>query len=170
MAKALLINKDDIPKKTLVNGNVDTDLFVQYIEIAQDIHIQSYLGSDLLAACQTLITAGTLGDAGNEAYETLVQTWCKPALIHWTMVEYLPFAAYSVSDKGVYKHTSENASNAEKFELDALIEKHRDTAEHYTQRMIDYLTNNSNSFTEYTSNSNEDMSPDKDTNFSGWYL
>ncbi len=37
MAKALLINKDDIPKKTLVNGNVDTDLFVQYIEIAQDI-------------------------------------------------------------------------------------------------------------------------------------
>ena len=170
MAKTLLINKEDIPKKTIVNGNVDVDLWIHYAEIAQDIHIQNVLGTDLLVKCQSLITAGTLGDAGNEAYEALVETWTKPCMIHWTLVEYLPFAAYSVSDKGVYKHSSENASNAEKSEVDALIEKERDVAQYYTERLIRYLTNNSELFTEYTSNTNEDVSPDKDVNYSGWYL
>ena len=170
MAKALLISTEDITKKTAVNGNVDVNLFVQFVEIAQDVHIQNYLGTDLLQACQTLITAGELGDVGNEAYETLVETWVKPCLIHWAMVEYLPFAAYSISNKGVFKHTSENATNAERSEVDYLVEKHRDLAEHYTQRLIDYLCNNSTSFTEYTSNQDEDMRPDRDTNFTGWYL
>ena len=170
MPKAILITANDIPKKTLTNGNVDPDLFVNYIEIAQDIHVQNYLGTDLLEKCQSLITAGTLGDAGNEAYNTFVTTWTKPVLIHWSMVEYLSFAGYQVSDKGVFKHTSENASNPDKFEVDALIEKHRDYAEHYTQRLIDYLCNNTSSFSEYTSNTDEDMRADKDTNFTGWYL
>ncbi len=44
-------------------------------------------------------------------------------LIHWAMVEYLPFAAYTIANKGVYKHNSENATNVEKVEIDFLIEK-----------------------------------------------
>ena len=48
MAKALLITREDIVKKTIMNGNVDTDEFIQFVEIAQDIHIQNYLGTDLL--------------------------------------------------------------------------------------------------------------------------
>jgi len=170
MAKALLIKPEDVYKKTALNGSVDVDQWVQYIEIAQDIHIQNILGTDLLEHIQSLITAGTLGDVGNEVYETLTNTWIKNCLIHWTMVEYLPFAAYSLSNKGVFKHTSENATNAERNEVDALIEKHRDTAQYFSERAIRYLTNNSEDFSQYTSNTNEDVSPDKDVNFSGWYL
>jgi hypothetical protein len=170
MATALLINKEDVPKRTFLNGNVDIDQWIQYVELAQEIHIQNVLGTDLLAQCKSLITAGTLGDAGNEAYETLVETWTKPALVWWTMVEYLPFANYQLSNKGIYKHTSENADGVDKSEVDALTEKARDTAQYYTERLVRYLCNNSESFTEYTSNSDEDISPDKDVNFSGWYL
>ena len=68
--KALLITREDIVKKTIMNGNVDTDQFIQHIEIAQDIHIQNYLGTDLLVKIQSLISAGTIGDAGNEDYHT----------------------------------------------------------------------------------------------------
>jgi len=48
MAEALLITRDDLVRFTSVNGNVDTDKFIQYIKIAQDIHIQNYLGTELL--------------------------------------------------------------------------------------------------------------------------
>jgi len=48
MAEALLITRQDVVKFTAMNGNVDTDNFIQYVKIAQDIHIQNYLGTDLL--------------------------------------------------------------------------------------------------------------------------
>ena len=92
-------------------------------------------------------------------------------LIHWAMVEYLPFAAYTVSNKGVYKHSSENSENVSKDEVDFLIEKERNTAQYYTERFISYMTfNASTKFPEYYTNSNEDIYPDKDANFEGWVL
>ena len=166
MAEALLITRTDLVKFTAMNGNVDTDKFIQYIKIAQDIHIQGYLGTDLLQKIQADIVASTLtGD-----YLTLVETYIKPMLIHWAMVEYLPFAAYTIANKGVFKHNSENSQNVEKNEVDFLIEKERKIAEHYTQRFIDYMCFNQSKFPEYNTNSNGDMYPNTDTNFSGWVL
>jgi hypothetical protein len=170
MAKALLITREDIVKKTALNGNVDVDLFVQFINIAQDIHIQNYLGTDLLEKIQELISAGTIDDLGNSSYQKLLVNYVKPMLIHFAMVEYLPFAAYTIANKGVYKHTSENAVNAEKSELDFLVEKERQLAEQYAKRFIDYMCFNSSTFPEYTSNSDGDVYPDKDTNFTGWAI
>lgn len=166
MAEALLVTRKDIVKYTAMNGNVDTDKFIQYIKIAQDIHIQNYLGTDLFKAIQTKIEADTLtGD-----YLNLVNDWVKPCLIHWAMVEFLPFAAYTISNKGVYKHGSENADNVSKEEVDFLREKERDTAQYYTDRLINYLSFNNSKFPEYNSNNNEDVYPDKDANFEGWVL
>jgi hypothetical protein len=39
MAEALLISRNDLVKFTALNGNVDTDKFIQFIKIAQDIHL-----------------------------------------------------------------------------------------------------------------------------------
>ncbi len=166
MAEALLITRKDVVKFTAMNGNVDTDNFIQFVKIAQDKHIENYLGTDLLEVIQTKITGSTLtGD-----YLTLVNDWVKPCLIHWAMVEYLPFAAYSIANKGVFKHSSENAENASKEEVDFLMEKERDTAQYYTNRLIDHLSFNNSKYPEYNSNNNEDVNPDKNANFEGWVL
>jgi len=166
MAEALLISRKDVVKFTAMNGNVDTDKFIQYIKIAQDIHIQNYLGTDLFQAIQTKIIDADL--EGN--YLTLVNDWIKPCLIHWAMVEYLPFAAYSISNKGIFKHGSENAENVSKEEVDFLMEKERDTAQYYTDRLINHLSFNNSTYPEYNSNNNEDVYPDKDASFEGWVL
>ena len=82
MAEALLITRTDLVKFTAMNGNVDTDKFIQYIKIAQDIHIQGYLGTDLLEKIKADIVASTLtGD-----YLTLVETYIKPMLIHLSLI------------------------------------------------------------------------------------
>ena len=166
MAEALLITRTDLVKFTAMNGNVDTDKFIQYIKISQDIHIQGYLGTDLLQKIQADIVAGTL--AGD--YLTLVETYIKPMLIHFAMVEYLPYAAYTIANKGIYKHSSENSENVDKIEVDFLIEKERKVAEHYVQRFIDYMCFNSATYPEYNTNSNGDVNPSKDNFFSGWIL
>jgi hypothetical protein len=166
MAEALFITRDDIVKFTALNGNVDTDKFIQFIKIAQDIHIQNYLGSKLFQKLQADIVAGTL--TGN--YESLVVTYVKPMLIHWGMVEYLPFAAYTIANKGVYKHSSENAENVDKNEVDYLLEKERSIAQHYTERFIEYMSFNQNLFPEFYANKNNDMFPDSMNNYTGWYI
>jgi hypothetical protein len=47
MAKVLFIKRDDIVRNSVLSGNVDSDKFLQFIEIAQEIHIQNYLGTKL---------------------------------------------------------------------------------------------------------------------------
>ena len=166
MATALFIKREDLVRNSILDGNVDTDKFIQFIKIAQEIHIRNYLGSDLYNKIASDISSSSLsGD-----YLTLVTTYIQPMLIHYAMVDYLPFAAYQVKNGGVFKHTSENAESVNKNEIDYLVQKERDIAEYYTRRFIDYMSYNQASFPEYTSNSNEDIDPDKDALFNGWVL
>ena len=168
--KAIFITANDLKRYSVVNGNVDNDKFMQFIEISQDIHVQNYLGTDLYNKYQTLIIDGTINDVGNAKYKTLLDTYIKPFTIHWALVEYLPYAAYTVANGGVYKHTSETSQTVDKNEIDFLIEKQRDTAQHYTRRFIDYMCFNSSDYPEYNSNSNGDMYPDKKSDFNGWVI
>ena len=166
MAQALFVSRDEIVKFTALNGNIDVDNFVQWVKVAQDIHIQNYLGTKLFKKINDDIVAGTL--AGN--YLSLTNVYVKPMLIHWSMVEYLPFAAYTIANKGVYKHNSENSDTVSKEEVDFLVEKERSIAENYTRRFIDYMSFNNSLFPEYNTNSNADVYPDKESQFGGWIL
>ena len=168
--KAIFITANDLKRYSVVNGNVDNDKFMQFIEISQDIHVQNYLGTDLYNKFQTLIIDDTINDVGNSKYKTLLNTYIKPFTIHWALVEYLPYAAYTVANGGVYKHTSETSQTVDKNEIDFLIEKQRDTAQHYTRRFIDFMCFNSSDYPEYNSNSNGDMYPDKSSDFGGWVM
>lgn len=167
MATALFITRTDLVKNSILNGNVDTDKFIQFIKIAQQMHIQNYLGSKLYDKISADILAGTLtGD-----YLELVQEYVQPMLIHFAMVDYLPFAAYEVKNNGLLKHRSETSDTPTKDEVDYLVQKYRNFAEFYTRRFIDYMSFNSASkFPEYNENTNDDMYPDRDANFSGWVL
>jgi hypothetical protein len=166
MAEALLISRNDIVKFTALNGNIDTDNFIQWIKVAQDIHIQNYLGTNLLEKIKTDIINNTLVNP----YLSLLTTYVKPMLIHWAMVEYLPFSAYTIANKGVFKHTSENATSVDKNEVDFLVEKERMIAQNYTERFITYINFNNSLFPEYNNNSNADMFPSTQNNFTGWYI
>ena len=166
MAKALWIKRDDLVRNTLISGNLDTDRFVQFISIAQDIHIQNYTGTKLYDKISADIIANTLANP----YLALVNDYLQPMLIQWALCEYLPFAAYTVGNGGVFKHNSENSTTAEKIEVDYLVNKARDLAQYYTDRFITYMSYNQASFPEYNANNNADVYPDTDSNFSSWVL
>lgn len=166
MAEALLITRLDLVKFTSMNGNIDTDKFVQYVKVAQDIHIQNILGTRLLERIKSDIEAGTLSNP----YLSLLNDYVKHMLIHWSMVEYLPYSAYTIANKGMFKHGAENSETVSKDEVDFLVEKERKVAQSYTQRFIDYICFHNSDFPEYNQNSNGDMYPDTNNNFIGWVL
>jgi len=166
MATALFIKREDLVRNSILDGNVDTDKFIQYIKIAQEIHIRNYLGTDLYNKISSDIISSSLsGD-----YLELVNTYIQPMLIHYAMVDYLPFAAYQVKNGGVFKHRSENGDAATKEEVDYLVQRERDIAEYYTRRFIDYMSFNQESFPEYYTNSNDDIHPDTNATFNGWVI
>jgi len=167
---ALLISTEDVKKFTIVNGNLDADDFIEYIKISQDITIQNYLGSQLYKKLQDLILSDEINNNEFADYRSLLVTYIKPMLVHWAMVYYLPFAAYTLSNKGLFKHSSESATNVDKAEVDYLVEKERDIAESYTQRFIDFMCFNQSTYPEYNSNSNEDVNPDTNNFYNGWQI
>ena len=166
MATALFISRTDLVKNSILDGNVDTDKFIQFIKIAQQIDIQNYLGTDLYNKISADIIADNL--SGN--YLALVEDYIQPMLIHFAMMQYLPFAAYQIKNGGISKHTSENAESVSKDEVDYLVNKERNFAEYYTRRFIDYISFHEEDFPEYNSNNNEDISPDTNDLFNGWVL
>ena len=166
MATALWIKREDLVRQTALGGNVDTDKFIQFIKIAQEIHIQNYTGTKLYNKISDDIIANTLANP----YLALVNDYLQPMLIHYAMVEYLPFAAYTIANGGVYKHTSENSTSVEKNEVDFLVEKERNIAQYYTDRFITYMSYNQATFPEYYLNSNADVYPETDANFASWVL
>ena len=140
MATALFISRTDLVKNSILDGNVDTDKFIQFIKISQEIHIQNYLGSKLYDKISADIIAGTLtGD-------------------------------YQIKNGGVFKHSSENSETVSKTEIDFLTQKQRDFAEYYTRRFVDYICENSNKFPEYNNNTGADVYPTKKANSSNWVL
>lgn len=166
MATALFITPTDLKQNSLIDGNVDVDKFIQFIKISQQIHIQNYLGTALYDKISDDIIADNL--TGN--YLTLVRDYIKDMLIHYAMVDYLPFAAYQVANGGVFKHISENSESVTKSEVDTLVEKHRQFAQFYTRRFIDYMSFNNSLYPEYNTSTDDDMYPDKEANFTGWVL
>ena len=166
MSKQLLIKSDDIIKFTNVNALVDTDKFLQYVEIAQDIHIENFVGTKLLERLQSDLTNTTL----QEPYTSLLEKYIRPMLIHWAMVEYLPYAPFSIANKGVFKHSSENAETVDLETLRTMIAKQRDTAMAYTDKFQKYMCANGGLFSEYNTEIDGQTKPDKTTNYLGWVI
>jgi hypothetical protein len=164
--KALFITLKELKRKSIFDGNLDADKIIQFIEVAQDTEIQTYLGTKLYDKLQSDIIANSL--TGN--YKTLVDDYIKPMLIWYTQAAFIPYSAYQISNGGIYKHNSENSTAVDQSEINALASHATETAEFYTQRFMDHMNYNSNLYPEYISNQNDGMYPEKDVNFTGWVL
>jgi hypothetical protein len=148
MAEVLLINRADIMRITGLNGNIDEDKILPHVKTAQDIHLQPIIGTNLMDKIKALITAGTLNDAGNEYYATLENTYITPTLVYLVMWDFLPFLQYEISNGGINQHTTENGINASEENMNMLVQRFKDKAEFYGNRLTDYMCDNSTEFPE----------------------
>ncbi len=167
MSIALFIKAEDLKRHSILDGNVDADKFMQYIHLAQKIHIRNYLGEDLYDRLQEGIIASDL----NSDETTLINDYIQDALIHFAAAEYYQFGAYTVANKGIFKSVPDNGETVAKPEIDSLVQKERDYAQYFTQRLVDYLCTNSTLYPEYSTNTGNKIKPDSIVRLTGgWYL
>ncbi len=168
MATTLFINRTDLIRNSIMDGNLNTDKFIQFIKIAQEIDVQQIMGTKMYDGLTTAIPNIDL--PANARWKTVLDDYIAPMLIWYAQSNYMPFAAYQIKNGGVFKHTSENAQSVDKNEIDFLVEKARTNAEWYSRRFIDFMSFNQTTYPEYTSNINDDIYPSNDATFNGWVL
>ena len=170
MAYVLFISEDKLKDSTAINMNVDVDLLLPYVRQAQKLYVEPKLGTDLTQKLKDEIIAGTLNDVGNEAYKTLVDDYIGDMLPNWAFYHCIPFLRFKVLNGNIYSKTSETGNALSTEEAQHLREEVRNTSEYYTERMIEYVTNNLSSFPEYSTNTGADVNASTENYYNGMNL
>jgi len=170
MAYVLFISESKLKDSTAINLNVDPQILLPYVLQAQRIYIEPKLGTTLYEKLESLITAGTIGNVGNEAYKTLVDEYIGDCLPSWAFHMCIPYLRFKTENGNIYSKTSETGTALTTEEAQHLREEVRNNAEYFTERMIKYITNNTSSFPEYSTNSGADISPDRNAYYNGMNL
>ena len=170
MAYVLFITEAKRKDSTAINLNVDPEILLPYVLQAQRIYIETKLGTTLYEKLESLITAGTIGNVGNEAYKTLVDEYIGDCLPSWAFHMCIPYLRFKTENGNIYSKTSETGTALSTEEAQHLREEVRNNAEYFTERMIKYITNNITLFPEYNTNSGADISPDQNAYYNGMNL
>ena len=166
MAYVLFISEEKLKDSTAINLNVDVNLLLPYVRQAQKLYVEPKLGTDLYEKLKSEITAGTLAGA----YKTLVDDYIGDMLPNWAFYHAIPFLRFKIENGNIYSKVSETGTALSTEEAQHLREEIRNTAEYYTERMIEYVTNNTTDFPEYNTNSGAEISPDRNAYYNGMNL
>ena len=170
MSYVLFISEDKLKDSTAINLNVDVNLLLPYVRQAQKLYVETKLGTDLNQKLKDLIVAGTLGDVANAAYKTLIDDYIGDMLPNWAFYHAIPFLRFKIENGNIYSKTSETGNSLSTDEAQHLREEVRNTAEYYTERLIDYICNNNTLFPEYNTNTGADVDPDRNAYYNGMNL
>ena len=146
MAYVLFISEEKLKDSTAINLNVDVDLLLPFIRQAQKLYVETKLGTDLTQKLKDLIIAGTLGNAGNEAYKSLVDDYIGDMLPNMALYHAIPYLRFKVENGNIYSKTSETGTALSTEEAQHLREEVKNTGEYYIERMIDFVRNNLSDF------------------------
>lgn len=165
--KILLITTKYLKDNSTINLNVDDELLRPNIIKAQNLRIESILGSDLFNEILDAVTNGTVsGDT-----ETLLVDYIQPTIVEWAIYEALPSLNYKLTNKSVAKKDSDNSTPVELNELSFVREGFRSSAEYYSNRITKFIEANISKYPKYYTNSTvDDIKPSKNNYFSGFYL
>ena len=166
----LFISEDKLKDSTAINLNVDVNLLLPYVRQAQKLYVETKLGTDLNQKLKDLIVAGTLSLPANAAYKTLIDDYIGDMLPNWAFYHAIPFLRFKIENGNIYSKTSETGNALSTDEAQHLREEVRNTAEYYTERLIDYICNNNSLFPEYNTNTGADVNPDQNAYYNGMNL
>jgi hypothetical protein len=170
MAYVLLISEQKLKDSTAINLNVDVNILLPYVLQAQTLYIEPKLGTQLYEHIKGLIQAGTIGDAGNAAYKTLLDDYISFVLVNYSFYHAIPYLRFKIENGNIYSKTSETGTALTTEESQSLREEISNTAQYYTERLIEYIRNNTSDFPEYSTNSGADVNPDKNAYYNSMNL
>jgi hypothetical protein len=158
----LLISEIKLKNFTNINKNVDMDVLKAEIQIAQQIDLQTILGTLFYNHLLSQITA--TGNTFNADEKTLVDDYIQPYLIQQAYFQCIPHLMYRTMNRGIVEGIMENATSVDIETMKYLRTIQKQRADFYMTRLQDYLLigKGSNLFPQYNTQSTRDgMIPDR---------
>lgn len=148
----------------IVDANVDDNLIVNAIETAQEIDIQSIIGTKLLETLKTQVDTNTLTTDNKK----LIDDYLRPTLIRYAASHLALLLNNRFTAQGVVEKES-NSSNP--VDWGAVRDELRNVAEFYAQRMIRYILGNLALYQDFFKIDNISQMRSRLTSYSiGWHL
>lgn len=157
-SEILFVSPSYMKRTTYISNTVDDEMVTVAVIVAQDKYIIPVLGTDLYFKLRTEIAAGTLtGD-----YEDLLKVFVQKVVAWWSMVELLPSLYVRHDGTNLVIRTAENSTSIANTDLHREVERSRQTAEMYTDRLVKHLRYNwTSKYPEYHTNTEDDIHPIK---------
>lgn len=162
MANVLLISETKLKSFTNINKNVDMDLLRAEIKVAQDIELQTVLGTKFYNHLLSQVSA--TGNTFTSDEKTLVDDYIAPFLIHAAYHTAIPHLHYRTMNRGIMEGEAESARGVDIETMKYLRNVQKQRSDFYKQRLLDWLNIGAgqNLFVDYNSYSSYDgMIPDK---------
>ena len=148
---ALFITEQFIKDNTLIDGNVDMKYITVTIADAQRMHILPILGTALYNELDAQIVAGTLTVLNT----TLLNDYIQDALKYWVIYEGIDLFTYHITNKSVATKTSDNSSPVQQVDVIRLMDRNKDKAQFFSERVTRYLITNELLYPLYTDAGND---------------
>ena len=158
----LLISEIKLKNFTNINKNVDMDVLKAEVQIAQDIDLQTILGSKFYY--HLLSQVSSTGNTFNADELELLNDYLQPYLIQTAYFNAMPQIMYRTMNNGITQGTMENATSVDIETMKYLRNIQKMRADFYSQRLMDYLLTGrgQNKFPQYNTASTLDgMIPDR---------
>ena len=144
----LLISEDYIKSITNVSDNIAGDYLLPSIKLAQDIDLESTIGTQLLEKIQELIYNNDISNQENSMYKLLLDNYVQPYLAYCTIKHIVPTVAYKLVNQGIVRTDDEKSYNITSNEVDKTADYYNHLSNFYKKRLQMFLISKYNSFTE----------------------
>ena len=152
-----------------LDANIDDDALNSFILIAQNVRIQSVLGYNLYT--KFINDIQTYGAPQGAAYLFLMNNYIQPAVALFSIYEAAPSLGFKITNKAVSQKSSEYGAPSSRQDIEYIRNQILNSAQFYSQRVREYITNNPTQFPEYYQTSGVNRVRPKNNNyFAGLFL
>lgn len=144
MTNILLIGEDFVKTHSGLNENVWGAYLAPAIRDAQDIKLQSILGSNLYKTILQMVDVEMITDQ----YLTLLEDYIQIYLMYQTLSDLVPIIGVKLTNLGVVVSNDEHITNLSQSERELVQNSFMYKADFYAKRMQEYLLENRNLFPE----------------------
>lgn len=158
----LIVSVAFIKESTVVTENVDPKYIRGNIQTAQDLYVETTLGTLLFNDINSKANAGTLASDDLVLYSKYI----KPMMKYYVLSLLAPELNFKLTNKNISTKSSDNAQPVDGETVKQIAQRYRDLGDEYRQRTINYLCENYQLFSLYDLNEGlDEIQPNRNKAF-----
>lgn len=142
MNNVLLVTEQYIKTNSGLDENVYGKFLIPAIREAQEMGLQTIIGTALYDKVCAMVADGSIHDDENWDYKYALDKHFQPYLMYMTIASLIPVIGTKITNLGTVVTNDEHTVNLSKTDRDGLVDYYEQRSTHYARAMQKYLTKN----------------------------